>query len=146
VFPWLVFSFKPLEKQAKIRGIDVVEPTAVLFEVKSLRNINGVGPEVVEIPRDESELLVLLKLAMGAFGLLLLESALDEVIPSRKLLIHPQCVNELPVARAFLTRPAGTYDPIPFSANSTIFFRPSLPRVASAFLLNLQRHSVHTPK
>jgi hypothetical protein len=102
------------------------EPRAFLFEFK-FSNINGIRPEVVKLPRDESELLVLLKIVTGVFvvapclfigarlhGLLLFESAIGEVLPSRKLIIDPHCVNELPMAGAFLTRPASTNDPISF--------------------------------
>ena len=101
------------------------EPRTFLFKVKFFRNINSVRSEIVEVPRGESKLKVLLKIVMGSFvvpaclfinaclhGLLLCESAVGEVLRSCKLFIHQHCVNELPMAGASLTRSAGTYDPI----------------------------------
>lgn len=119
MFPRFVFSFQQCDKPAEIRWIDVAEPRAFLFEVKFSWNVNSFRPEVVKLPRDESELLVHLKIVKGLYvvtpclfigaclhGLLLFESAIGEVLPSRKLFIDPHCVNKLPMAGAFpLIRP-----------------------------------------
>lgn len=66
VFPRFVCSFQAFDKPAEIRWIDIVEPTEILFEFKIL-NINVIRPEVVEVSRDESELLVLRKIVTGIF-------------------------------------------------------------------------------
>ena len=112
VSPACFSPFQPSEKRAEIAWIDVVEPTAIPFDLKSFRNTNGVRPEVIEVPRDKGELVVLLKIAKGAFGLFLVESAVGEVLASRKFFIHPHCVYELSMSRASSSCPAGTYNPI----------------------------------
>src|SRR6266542_6650239 len=101
------------------------EPRAFLFDVELFRNVNCFRPEVIEVSREQSKLLALLKIAMGwlvvppclfigpyLHRLFLFESPVGKVLPSCKLFIDPHCINELPMAGASLTRPASTYDPI----------------------------------
>src|SRR5271170_920463 len=63
----LVF-FQPFDKPKDISGIEITaEPGPLFLDVKSRWNINGVGTEIIKVPRDESELFVLFKSADRAF-------------------------------------------------------------------------------
>jgi hypothetical protein len=53
---------QPFEEPPEFLRFDVAEPRAFLLEVFKFLKINGLFPEVVEVVRDKSELLALLKL------------------------------------------------------------------------------------